>query len=125
MNVPRFHHLPVMVKEIVAVFEHVPPGFVLDATLGGGGHAEQLLERWPHIGILGIDRDESALAAAHERLGRFGDRFRAHHCRFDRLENAMEAFDINSLSGAVFDLGVSSPQLDVAERGFSFMNDGK
>ena len=123
MSDAPFHHLPVMVHEIVALFEQVPPGFVLDATLGGGGHAEQLLDRWPQVKVLGIDRDEYALAAAQARLARFGDRLRVYHCRFDRIEEAMEALSIESLSGALFDLGVSSPQLDVAERGFSYRND--
>ena len=123
MSNGAFHHLPVMAKEIVALFEQVPAGTLLDATLGGGGHAERLLERWPHIGILGIDRDEHALAAAQARLARFGDRLQVYHCRFDRLEEAMEALSIESLSGALFDLGVSSPQLDVAARGFSYRND--
>ena len=123
MTAQPFHHLPVMVHEIVALYEHVPPGFVLDATLGGGGHSEHLLERWPHLSILGIDRDEHALAAAQARLARFGDRLRVYHCRFDRLDEAMEALSIDTLSGALFDLGVSSPQLDVAERGFSYRND--
>jgi len=123
MTAQPFHHLPVMVHEIVGLFEKVPPGFVLDATLGGGGHSEHLLERWPHLSILGIDRDEHALAAAQARLARFGDRLRVYHCRFDRLDEAMEALSIDTLSGALFDLGVSSPQLDVAERGFSYRND--
>ena len=123
MTAQPFHHLPVMVHEIVALYEHVPPGFVLDATLGGGGHSEHLLERWPHLSILWIDRDEHALAAAQARLARFGDRLRVYHCRFDRLDEAMEALSIDTLSGALFDLGVSSPQLDVAERGFSYRND--
>ncbi|MGB8861208.1 MAG: 16S rRNA (cytosine(1402)-N(4))-methyltransferase RsmH [Ilumatobacteraceae bacterium] len=123
MSSEPFHHLPVMAHEIVALFERVPSGFVLDATLGGGGHAELLLERWPHIGVLGIDRDEQALAAAQARLARFGDRLRVYQCRFDRLDEAMEAFSIQSLSGALFDLGVSSPQLDVAARGFSYRNE--
>ena len=123
MSTEPFHHLPVMVDEIVELFAAVPAGFVLDATLGGGGHAAALLERWPHIGILGIDRDEAALAAAQERLARFGDRVKVYHCRFDRLDEAMEALSIESLSGALFDLGVSSPQLDRADRGFSYRND--
>ena len=123
MSDAPFHHLPVMAHEIVALYEQVPPGFVLDATLGGGGHAEQLLDRWPHLKVLGIDRDERALAAAQERLARFGARLRVYHCRFDRLDEAMEALSIESLSGALFDLGVSSPQLDVAERGFSYRHD--
>ncbi len=120
---PEFHHLPVMVHEIGALFETVPAGFVLDATLGGGGHAEHLLERWPHVSILGVDRDERALAAAQQRLDRFGDRVRVYRTRFDGLRHAMEALHIDHLSGALFDLGVSSPQLDVAERGFSYRND--
>jgi 16S rRNA (cytosine1402-N4)-methyltransferase len=123
MTSDRFHHLPVMLNEIGALFGSVPPGFVLDATLGGGGHAEHLLERWPHVKILGIDRDEQALAAAQERLARFGSRVKVFHTRFDGLEHAMEALSIESLSGALFDLGVSSPQLDVAARGFSYRND--
>ncbi|HNJ98718.1 MAG TPA: 16S rRNA (cytosine(1402)-N(4))-methyltransferase RsmH, partial [Ilumatobacteraceae bacterium] len=119
----EFHHLPVMVDEIVELFGTVPAGYVLDATLGGGGHSEALLTRWPHIGILGIDRDGTALAAAQQRLARFGDRVKVYRCRFDRLEQAMEALSIETLSGALFDLGVSSPQLDRADRGFSYRND--
>jgi len=119
----EFHHLPVMVHEIGALFGPVPAGFVLDATLGGGGHAEHLLDRWEHLSILGIDRDERALAAAQQRLARFGDRVRVYHTRFDGLHDAMEAMHIDQLSGALFDLGVSSPQLDVADRGFSYRND--
>ncbi len=118
-----FDHRPVMADEVVALFATVPPGWVLDATIGGGGHAEPMLERWPHLSVLGLDRDETALSAAAERLARFGDRLRLYHCRFDRLDEAMESFSTDSLSGSVFDLGVSSPQLDRPERGFSYRND--
>jgi 16S rRNA (cytosine1402-N4)-methyltransferase len=118
-----FHHLPVMVDEITKVFEPVPAGVVLDATLGGGGHAERLLERYERLQILGLDRDELALVAARQRLSRFGDRLMVHQCRFDRLKDAMEAFSVPSLSGALFDLGVSSPQLDQADRGFSYRHE--
>lgn len=116
-------HLPVMVDEIVRVFETVPSGVLLDATLGGGGHAERLLESNERLRILGLDRDEVALTAASRRLARFEDRLMVHHCRFDRLEDAMEAFSVDSLSGALFDLGVSSPQLDEADRGFSYRHE--
>lgn len=117
-----FRHLPVMGAEITELFAEVPPGFVLDATLGGGGHSELLLDRWPHLKVLGIDRDHRALAAAQQRLARFGDRVRTFHTRFDGLAHAMEALSIDTLSGALFDLGVSSHQLDAAERGFSYRN---
>ncbi|MFZ9629338.1 MAG: 16S rRNA (cytosine(1402)-N(4))-methyltransferase RsmH, partial [Ilumatobacteraceae bacterium] len=111
-----------MGAEITELFGTVPPGFVLDATLGGGGHSELLLDRWPHLSVLGIDRDLRALAAAQQRLARFGDRVRTFHTRFDGLAHAMEALAIDTLSGALFDLGVSSHQLDAAERGFSYRN---
>ena len=118
-----FHHQPVMASEIVAVFATVPAGIILDATLGGGGHSELILDAYPSLGILGIDRDETALAAATQRLARFGDRFTAVHSRFDHLRTAMNAARIDHLSGALFDLGVSSPQLDRADRGFSYRLD--
>lgn len=119
----EFHHLPVMVHEIVEVFGSVPEGVVLDATLGGGGHSAHLLERWPHLRILGIDRDGTALEAARRRLAPFGTRVQTFRTRFDGLVHAMEALSIDTLSGALFDLGVSSPQLDTAQRGFSYRHD--
>lgn len=145
-----FQHRPVMVDEIVEVFATVPPGVVLDATLGGGGHSEALLERWPDLRILGIDRDPAALAAATRRLARFGDRVTTVHARFDDLDHAMQMLRTRDesqdlprptttrsddtlgiprhpaarLSGALFDLGVSSPQLDEPGRGFSYRQEG-
>ncbi len=115
-----FDHDPVMAAEIVAVFATVPAGWVLDATLGGAGHAIRLLEAHPHVRVLGLDRDADALSVARQRLEVFGDRTATAHLRFDNLEHAMEALAIDALSGALFDLGVSSPQLDRAERGFSY-----
>ncbi len=123
MSDQEFQHDPVMAEEIVSIFEHVPAGVLLDATLGGGGHTELILERFPHLRVLGIDRDQAALEAATRRLQRFGDRLLVHHARFDRLEDAMEALSVDHLSGALFDLGVSSPQLDHADRGFSYRQD--
>ncbi len=119
-----FRHDPVMKDEIVGTFGSVPSGVVLDATLGGGGHAEALLDSRDDLRVLGLDRDPSALDAATARLDRFGDRVMTHRCRFDELDAAMHAHSIEALSGALFDLGVSSPQLDRAERGFSYRNDG-
>jgi 16S rRNA (cytosine1402-N4)-methyltransferase len=82
-----------------------------------------LLDAHPHLKVLGIDRDADALAIARERLARFGDRVATVQRRFDHLASAMEALSIDTLSGALFDLGVSSPQLDRAERGFSYRLD--
>lgn len=115
-----FAHEPVMAAEIVEVFATVPPGWVLDATLGGAGHAIALLEAHQGMRILGLDRDAAALAIARQRLAPYGERAATAHLRFDLLSTAMEALAITSLSGAVFDLGVSSPQLDRPERGFSY-----
>ena len=136
-----FVHRPVMVDEIVDVFGSVPAGVVLDATLGGGGHTEALLDSRNDLLVVGVDRDPAALAAAASgRLERFGSRFRAVHARFDDLHQLMPTDQIprptpeqideidaalqDGLSGALFDLGVSSPQLDRPERGFSYRNDG-
>src|SRR5262245_63434374 len=106
-----------MASEIVSAFAPVPAGVVLDATLGGGGHAELLLDTYPHLSVLGLDRDPAALAAASARLARFGSRIITVHSRFDRLQDAMRAAKVDRLSGALFDLGVTSPQLDEADRG--------
>ena len=121
-----FRHQPVMRDEIVAAFSTVPPGTVLDATLGAGGHSEALFESRDDLAVLGVDRDPDALAAATSRLARFGDRFRAVHRRFDDLGDVLPPADDgeDGLSGALFDLGVSSPQLDRGERGFSYRQDG-
>lgn len=119
-----FTHVPVMRDEIVRLFAGTPEGVVVDATVGGGGHSEALLDAHPHLRVLGLDRDTVALAAASERLARFGDRAALRHERFDHLGDALDELGIDEISGALFDLGVSSPQLDVAERGFSYRFEG-
>jgi 16S rRNA (cytosine1402-N4)-methyltransferase len=120
MTAERFAHVPVMLDEIVDAMSVVPAGFILDATLGGGGHARALLDADERHGILGVDRDPAALAAARERLSSYGDRFRSTQRRFDFIDHAMGDAGVEQLSGALFDLGVSSHQFDVAERGFSY-----
>jgi 16S rRNA (cytosine1402-N4)-methyltransferase len=116
---PSFFHLPVMVHEIVEVFATVPPGVVVDATVGGGGHGRALLGAHPSLRLLGIDRDVDALSAAADALRPFGDRVSLRHGRFDRLGELVDG----PVSGVLFDLGVSSPQLDRPERGFSYRAD--
>ena len=124
---PGFTHEPVMVAEVVALFEPVAPGVVVDATVGGGGHARALLEAHPHLRVLGLDRDPDAVAAATTALAPYGDRASVRRAPFSRLAEELEDDPPSSgepLTGVLFDLGVSSPQLDVGERGFSYRFDG-
>ncbi len=118
-----FRHRPVMVDEVVELFGPTPPGWALDATIGAGGHARALLEAYPHLRVVGLDRDADAVAAASSALAPFGDRVRVAHQRFDRLGVVLDELGIPTVSGALFDLGVSSPQLDRPERGFSYRSD--
>jgi 16S rRNA (cytosine1402-N4)-methyltransferase len=118
-----FIHIPVMADRIVEIFRPVPEGVLVDATVGGGGHARLLLEARPDLRLVGIDRDPAALAAAAEALAPFGDRVILRHARFDALETVMT--DVQPpVAGVLFDLGVSSPQLDRGDRGFSYRHDG-
>ncbi|MCH2423692.1 MAG: 16S rRNA (cytosine(1402)-N(4))-methyltransferase RsmH [Acidimicrobiales bacterium] len=119
-----FHHLPVMCDEVLEVLGSGPSGIVLDATVGGGGHAAAILAANPDISLLGLDCDDAALTAAAERLEQFGDRVVLHRSAFGDLAGAMGAAGVASISGFLFDLGVSSPQLDWAERGFSYREAG-
>lgn len=126
-----FEHEPVMTAEVVEFFGPVPPGLIVDATVGGGGHAVALLRADPGHSILGIDRDPSAVTAAGEALAPFGSRAVVRRSRFDALSGLVgELRDgfvpgggDDGLSGVLFDLGVSSPQLDVDQRGFSYRRD--
>lgn len=117
-------HVPVMVSEIAEVFAPVGSGLVVDATLGGGGHAAALLDQDPDRTLLGIDRDPEAIAAARARLAPFGNRVIYCCERFDRLSEIVAACDAGPPVGVLFDFGVSSHQLDSAERGFSHRFDG-
>lgn len=119
-----FEHEPVMLAEIVESFSHAPAGVVLDATLGGAGHAVAVLDSWPHLDLVGLDRDPEALAVASERLSPYATRARAVRARFDHLDTVLDELGIDELAGFLFDLGVSSPQLDWDDRGFSFRHDG-
>ena len=96
---------------------------LVDATLGLGGHSYALLERFPNLKIIGIDRDQNAIAAAKSRLSSFGDRIQIAHAVFDHITEVVNSFGYNKIDGALFDLGVSSMQLDSPERGFSYSQD--
>ena len=119
-------HLPVLVAETLDLLapERRPGGWFVDATLGLGGHAEALLARAPAARLLGLDRDPQALERAANRLAESGDRVRFAHANFQDLEAVLERSGVGKVSGVLADLGVSSLQLDTAERGFSFRFDG-
>jgi 16S rRNA (cytosine1402-N4)-methyltransferase len=118
-------HVPVLLDEVVAWLACRPGGCYVDCTVGRGGHAERILEVISPDGLLvGIDRDEDAIRAAGERLRRFGERVRLIGGNFSGLREHLGSVGLPAVDGILFDLGVSSPQLDSAERGFSFSQDG-
>ncbi|HVT42392.1 MAG TPA: 16S rRNA (cytosine(1402)-N(4))-methyltransferase RsmH [Acidimicrobiales bacterium] len=119
-----FEHIPVLRDEVVSLFATAPPGVVVDGTVGGGGHSAALLSAHPHLRVVGLDRDQSALDAAEVQLASFGDRVTLVRSPFSALEEVVSARKLGTLSGVLLDLGVSSPQLDRGERGFSFRTDG-
>ena len=120
-----FVHEPVMLHEILGVFSGLGSGVFLDATLGGAGHARAVLLAHPGVTLLGLDQDEVALSAASSVLTDAGLSGRAtlRHARFDAVSRVAAEEGTGSLAGALFDLGVSSPQFDVAERGFSYRHE--
>jgi len=120
-------HVPVLESEIVELFASQPTGVVVDATLGGGGHAMALLQQAPQLRILGIDRDPDARGASAERLAEFEGRVRIVDATFGQLRDALarsaDFIGADPIVGVLMDLGVSSHQLDDAGRGFSFRAD--
>ncbi len=113
-----------MVAEVVDALRTMPPGPIVDATLGAGGHAAALLDALPEHTLIGLDRDDEALALAEGTLARFEDRAVLRRANFDELEDVVAALALDGVSGVLFDLGVSSMQLDDPERGFSYRGDG-
>jgi 16S rRNA (cytosine1402-N4)-methyltransferase len=120
-----FAHEPVLADEVMRYLAPRPGGVYCDATLGGAGHAARILEATSPDGrLFGIDRDPSALAAARTRLQRFGDRVTLVHGRFGDVRRLFADHALEAVDGFLLDVGVSSPQLDRAERGFSFQREG-
>jgi 16S rRNA (cytosine1402-N4)-methyltransferase len=125
INSSRDSHEPVLVEEIMFWLQCKPGGVYVDCTLGYAGLASHILNHTVPDGILvGIDRDATALAAARTRLGRYSARLRLRHGNFRELKGHVAESGLQQVDGVIFDLGVSSPQLDRAERGFSFREDG-
>ena len=119
----EFRHAPVLLRECLEGLAIKPGGIYVDGTLGGAGHSCEIAKRLTSGRLIGIDRDETALAAAKERLRPFGDRVTLIHANFDSLGQILDDLGIGAVDGMLFDLGVSSPQLDEAERGFSYQTD--
>lgn len=121
---PKEHHVTVLRDETVTAIAPRSDGFYVDATLGAGGHAEALLDAAPHARLLGIDRDERAHELARARLARFGDRVVFAHGPFSMLETHLEKIGVPTIDGLIADIGLSSMQLDEADRGMSFRAEG-
>ena len=119
-------HVPVNLErtlELLAPALQQPGATVVDATLGMGGHAAAMLERFPDLRLVGLDRDHDALGIAGERLKPFGDRVTLVHSVYDRIRPVLRGLGIDEVAGILFDLGVSSLQLDQVDRGFSYSKD--
>ena len=119
----KFKHTPVLLKEVIQALGQLPnellkKGHILDATVGGGGHAASILKNYPNIHLIGLDQDPRAVSAASERLQGFNGRVKIVQSNFSEFVPA------EKMSFILADLGVSSPQIDEAERGFSFQKDG-
>ena len=117
-------HIPVMLDRCIALLtpsiETSPNPIVIDATLGLGGHSHELLERFPKLRIIGLDRDLNAISKSSERLKKFAGRLTIIHAVYDQLPEILRQQGIENVDGILFDLGVSSMQLDTEDRGFSY-----
>lgn len=124
-NTPQIH-TPVLLErciELLAPALCAPDAVFVDATLGMGGHSAGVLERFPDVTLIGLDRDPDALAIAGQRLARFGERVHLVHTVYDGILEAVNGLGYREVQGILFDLGVSSLQLDRVERGFSYSKD--
>ncbi|MBC9926931.1 16S rRNA (cytosine(1402)-N(4))-methyltransferase RsmH [Leucobacter sp. cx-169] len=123
---PNEIHVPVLLErclELLAPVAERPGAVIVDCTLGMGGHTEAMLERFPELTVIGLDRDPDALAIAGARLARFGDRLVPVRTVYDEIIPAVRSTGRKRIDGVLFDLGVSSLQLDEAERGFAYAQD--
>lgn len=119
----RFHHVSVLLDECIDGLNIKPDGIYVDGTLGGAGHSSEIVKRLTTGKLIGIDRDEIALKAASERLLPYADRVQLVHANFCEIAKVLDDLGIDGVDGILLDLGVSSPQLDDAMRGFSYMAD--
>ena len=116
-------HYSVLLKESIDNLNIKSDGIYVDATLGYGGHSSEILKRIPNGFLYAFDQDIDAINYAQERLSKIGDNFKIFHHNFENLKEVLLENNVNKIDGIVFDLGLSSPQIDNNERGFSFMHD--
>ena len=119
----EFQHRSVLLDECIDALSIRPDGIYLDGTLGGAGHSLEICRRLTTGRLIGVDRDEVALRAAEERLKPFADRVTTVHSNFCEINTILDRLGLDGVDGMLFDLGVSSPQLDDGSRGFSYMAD--
>ena len=119
----EFHHVSVLLEECIDGLNIKPDGIYVDGTLGGAGHSSRIAAKLTTGKLIGIDRDMTALRAARARLAPYGDRVCLVHSNFCEIQQVLKDLDIPGVDGILLDLGVSSPQLDDASRGFSYMSD--
>ena len=112
-------HIPVLLNQSIEALAIKPDGIYVDCTFGRGGHSRQILERLSTGRLIALDRDMDAVSAADPLKQEFGDRFMAVHSEYSLLKDVLRTARIEFVNGVLFDLGVSSPQLEQAERGFS------
>ena len=118
-----FHHVSVLLEECLEGLDIKPDGIYIDGTLGGAGHSSRIVSRLTTGKLIGIDRDPVALQAAEERLKPYKDRVTLVHSNFSEMAQVVKNLGLSGVDGILLDLGVSSPQLDDGERGFSYMAD--
>jgi 16S rRNA (cytosine1402-N4)-methyltransferase len=120
-----FFHDPVLLEESVSYLITEPSGLYVDCTLGMGGHSDAILRKLSHHGkLIGIDRDETAIQYANQRLQSYKDHFQAVCSPFSKIKQILNSLQIRAIHGMLLDLGVSSPQIDENQRGFSYLADG-
>jgi len=120
----KFHHVPVLLDEVISYLNLQQGGVYVDSTLGGGGHTLEIIKRiQPGGRVIGIDQDPNALAAARKRLEEYAENITFVHSNYYRLKEIVPELNLSKVDGVLFDLGVSSHQLDEGERGFSYMQD--
>lgn len=120
----EFRHIPIMLEEVIEGLDIKPNGIYVDGTLGGGGHSYEIAKRLTDGGqLIGIDQDEDAINAAGKKLSEFEDRVTIVRSNYAQMVSILKSMGIEQVDGILLDLGVSSYQLDTAERGFSYMED--